>query len=133
MPQRKEKKFNKYGNLIRPAMYIIISAALTLLDFKVLGAYSLIPLLLIVIGYPVGRFLTKNVVLRQGEKGGLYYRRSRITFALYIITIIIRILYFQGAFPISFTSELIINSMLGFVAGILVGEAHIMSNKAGSA
>lgn len=128
--QKGETKFvNRYWNGLRPAMYIIFTIALTLLDFSVLGVYSLFPLFLIIPGYLVGVALTRRVKFRTDEKGVHYYMRPRATLALYLVAVAFRV-FAELFFPASFIRDIVVNSLLGLATGILVGEARLVRMKA---
>jgi len=103
-----------------PMLYIITTIAVVALTANVLGLSSLIPLLMMIAGYPVGAFLSRGVTVRRGFFGKVYYRGSNIIFIIWLIAIVARV-YIFIVYPTSVAKDLTIDVIYGFFAGILVG------------
>lgn len=127
-----------------PAIYIFISIILVVSTFNImLFLYTAIA---IIIGYAIGRILGKSSSV-FASNGKLLYKRSREVFVIWAAAFVIRI-FIEFAFPINYTgSGLIISNpfsgiylrysvvdlLLGFSAGMLLGEALHLYRKYNSA
>jgi hypothetical protein len=129
--KRKRKKDTKLSRklAIRPLLYIIITIALVIYDYGTLHLFSVLPLLFIFVGVPIGVAISGDAKIRKGLKSEIYYQRSRITLIVWIIAIVIRI-YVEFVLPSSFLTELLADSIIGITAGILIGEVRFIAKRA---
>ena len=117
-----------------PAIYIFISIILVLSTFNML--LLLYVIIAIILGYALGSVLGKNSSV-FASNGKLLYKRSKEVFAIWAAAFIVRI-FIEFAFPINYTGPgqpvpnafsgiylwySIVDLLLGFSAGILLGEA----------
>ncbi|WP_297216176.1 hypothetical protein [Thermoplasma sp.] len=103
-----------------PAVYIILSVFAVLINFAGRFFYYSI-LLLIPAGYVFGsRFAGQAQFFYRSDV--LYYRRSPVIFIIWLSSFLARI-FLQFVLPDSFVINIIIDSVLSFTAGLLLGES----------
>ena len=110
--------------LFRPVLYFIIGLAILSYDFSFLP----LVLLAIVAGFVVGIRYGGGVTFFFRD-GTLYYKRSVLLYVVWLSLFVIRIA-FEFFYFDNFYGILIVDNLLMFSSGLLIGEAYHIISKA---
>ncbi len=125
----KGRKFRRWRIILFSLLYSIITLYVLTLDWGRFGAFiDISVLLLMVIGFMTGiRYGESVSFFRRGKE--LYFKRSPIILAIWTASFVVRII-FEFAFPRLLGYTEIVDGLLSFTSGLVVGEIfHILRKK----
>ncbi|BCS93518.1 hypothetical protein L3N51_01744 [Metallosphaera sp. J1] len=115
---RNGRRYRPRRLLIRPIIYLLLGLIISLENI------SFLPFVIVAVfaGFLVGMRYGESVTLFHKDEQ-LYYKRSSFIYGVWLVLLLVR-LSLEFLFPTNITISLIIDSMLMFSAGLLIGESY---------
>lgn len=114
------RKYRPSRVFLRPALYLLFALFLISISFSLLLLTA--SLLLVVLGAVTGLVLGGSVTFFR-KNNLLYYRRSRFVYAIWLVLFILRVaVEIEGL--TDFTAIAVVDGLLAFSSGLLLGEAY---------
>jgi hypothetical protein len=123
------RKFRGWRVIFSPLLYLLITLYILIIDWKDFGIYIDISILFIlIIGLMTGIRYGESVSFFKKGKD-LYFKRSPYIISIWTISFIARITI-EFAFPKSLLYTEIVDYILTFTSGLIIGESfHIITKR----
>ncbi|MEM0141610.1 MAG: hypothetical protein QXN66_06225 [Thermoplasmatales archaeon] len=122
----KGRQLNSRRIFLAPVIYTLLALGTVLLS-AYSSLISRLPILFIPIAIPFGLRFAGGVKLFE-KNGMIYYRRSPVILIIWLVSFILRITI-EAEFATTLTVVVLVNSLLCFTTGIIIGEAAVLFKK----
>ena len=120
------RRYRPFRIFLRPFIYLFIGIALLIQNYE--PSFLSISLLGLAAGFLMGLRLGSGVSLFY-RRGDLYYRRSYWVYLFWLGSFLLRV-YMEVSFSPSAIDVILVDTLLMFSSGLLIGESYHITRKA---